>query len=180
MRSLVPCGSLREPRAFSEARLHSSRREDNYPHFAGPLFNARSPLSRTAVVVTTATSPIVTIKPATVRGPRRREAPGMPRGARVLRSQPGLWGGGRGSGPACAPPPRGGDGSASRVLGRRGHGPPRWFCLAWAASVIVEPCVTAEHTPPGAPATGCWLPLQEIWREAGPTSPPSVVGIPSL
>lgn len=107
MRSLVPCGSLREPRAFSEARLHSSRREDNYPHFAGPLFNARSPLSRTAAVVTTATSPIVTIKPATVRGPRRREAPGMPRGARVLRSQPGLWGGGRGSGPACAPPGRG-------------------------------------------------------------------------
>lgn len=31
----------------------------------------------------------------------------MPRGARVLRSQPGLWGGGRGSGPACAPPGRG-------------------------------------------------------------------------
>lgn len=40
-------------------------------------------------------------------GPRRRAAPGMPRGARVLRSQPGLWGGGRGSGPACAPPWRG-------------------------------------------------------------------------
>lgn len=150
--SLAPRGSCCEPRTFSEPRLPSSSREDAYPNLAGLFISAGSPLSHRAVVVATAptaASPIITIKPVTLRGPRSTRGPRMPRGACAMPSQPGRWGGGRGS---VLPVPPGVGTGAPRDSLADGAGTTSLTSLVLPS---VATLVITEPRAPEAPATGC-------------------------